>query len=245
MMKLSWHSHSCLKLVTNDQQTVLIDPFISGNSLSDLDPTTVEADYIILTHAHNDHVGDTVAIAKRTGATVIANVELAAYLASFGLTTHGMQPGGKRTFSFGTVKMTFAIHSSSYDDEAGNNIPLGIAMGILLMIDGVTLYHAGDTALFSDMKLIGEQHTIDYAFLPIGDNFTMGPEDAALASKWLKAKKVTPIHYNTFPVITQDPQDFFDLIPSNQGLALTIGKIHHTDFTWGEGEFDAFSSDST
>lgn len=224
-MKLSWHSHSCLKLVTHDQQTVLIDPFISGNALSDLDPASVEADYIILTHAHNDHVGDTVAIAKRTGATVIANVELAAYLASLGLTTHGMQPGGKHRFSFGTVKMTFAIHSSSYDDEAGNNLPLGIALGVLLMLEGLTLYHAGDTALFGDMKMIGEHHAIDYAFLPIGDNFTMGPEDAALASKWLQAKKVTPIHYNTFPIITQDPEVFFNLLPETQRFPISIGEI--------------------
>lgn len=226
-MELSWHGQSCLKIVTKQNLTLLIDPFITGNSLSDLDANEVAADYIILSHAHNDHVGDTVAIAKRTGATVIANVELAAYLAKQGLETHGMQPGGKHHFDFGEVKMTFAIHSSSYDDQKGDNIPLGIAMGILLMIDGIVLYHAGDTALFSDMKLLGELHTIDYAFLPIGDNYTMGPEDAALAAQWLQAKKVTPIHYNTFPLIAQDPQAFFKLLASGQALPLDVGEICH------------------
>lgn len=224
-MKLSWHGQSCLQIITTEGTRILIDPFITGNDFSDLNAEKILADVIILTHAHNDHVGDTEAIAKRTGALIIANVELAAYFAKKGLKTHGMQPGGKYDFEFGRVKMTPAIHSSVYEDASGQLIPLGIAAGLLLMIDGVEIYHAGDTALFSDMQLIGQQHEIDYAFLPIGDNFTMGPTDAALATTWLKPKKVTPIHYNTFPIIAQDPQAFFQLIPEDQALPLAIGQV--------------------
>lgn len=224
-MKLSWHGQSCLQIITTEGTRILVDPFITGNDFSDLNAEKILADVIILTHAHNDHVGDTEAIAKRTGALIIANVELAAYFAKKGLKTHGMQPGGKYDFEFGRVKMTPAIHSSVYEDASGQLIPLGIAAGLLLMIDGVEIYHAGDTALFSDMQLIGQQHEIDYAFLPIGDNFTMGPTDAALATTWLKPKKVTPIHYNTFPIIAQDPQAFFQLIPEEQALPLAIGQV--------------------
>lgn len=224
-MKLSWHGQSCLQIITTEGTRILVDPFITGNDFSDLNAEKILADVIILTHAHNDHVGDTEAIAKRTGALIIANVELAAYFAKKGLKTHGMQPGGKYDFEFGRVKMTPAIHSSVYEDASGQLIPLGIAAGLLLMIDGVEIYHAGDTALFSDMQLIGQQHEIDYAFLPIGDNFTMGPTDAALATTWLKPKKVTPIHYNTFPIIAQDPQAFFQLIPEDQALPLAIGQV--------------------
>lgn len=224
-MKVSWHGQSCLQIITTEGTRILIDPFITGNDFSDLNAEKILADVIILTHAHNDHVGDTEAIAKRTGALIIANVELAAYFAKKGLKTHGMQPGGTYDFEFGRVKMTPAIHSSVYEDASGQLIPLGIAAGLLLMIDGVEIYHAGDTALFSDMQLIGQQHEIDYAFLPIGDNFTMGPTDAALATTWLKPKKVTPIHYNTFPIIAQDPQAFFQLIPEDQALPLAIGQV--------------------
>ncbi|MGY3748031.1 metal-dependent hydrolase [Vagococcus salmoninarum] len=224
-MKLSWHGQSCLQIITTEGTRILVDPFITDNDFSDLNAEKILADVIILTHAHNDHVGDTEAIAKRTGALIIANVELAAYFAKKGLKTHGMQPGGKYDFEFGRVKMTPAIHSSVYEDASGQLIPLGIAAGLLLMIDGVEIYHAGDTALFSDMQLIGQQHEIDYAFLPIGDNFTMGPADAALATTWLKPKKVTPIHYNTFPIIAQDPQAFFKLIPEEQALLLAIGQV--------------------
>lgn len=225
-MNLSWHGQSCVKIVT-DQQTILIDPLISDNPYSDLDPETVAADVIILTHAHNDHVGDTALIAQRTNALIVANYELAGYFAKRGYQTHGMQPGGQFTFPFGTVKMTPAIHSSSYEDEHGQLHSLGIAAGLILTIEGKVIYHAGDTALFSDMKLIGQQQAIDLAFLPIGDNFTMGPADAALAASWLKPKKAVPVHYNTFPVIEQDPEDFFKLLPPEQRLPVTIGEIIH------------------
>lgn len=226
MMNVSWHGQSCVKIITNNKQTILIDPLISDNPLCDLDARTVPADMIILTHAHNDHVGDTAAIAQRTGALIIANVELAGYFAKRGYQTHGMQPGGQYAFSFGTLKFTPAIHSSSYEDEHGQLHALGIAAGLILDIEGHIIYHAGDTALFSDIKLIGEQHDIDLAFLPIGDNFTMGPTDAALAASWLNCKKAVAIHYNTFPVIKQDPEDFLKQLPESQRLPFNIGDVY-------------------
>lgn len=222
-MKASWHGQSCVKIETESGKIILIDPFISGNPLSDLDAETVECDVIIITHAHNDHIGDTEAIAKRTQAQVISNVEIAGYFAKKGLNTHGMQPGGGHQFDFGYVKLTPAIHGSSYEVD-GEAIELGLATGILFHENGKTIYHAGDTALFSDMTLIGEDFPIDLAFLPIGDNYTMGPKDAAKAASFLKAKKVVPVHYNTFPLINQDPEAFASLLKDSEGLIIQTGE---------------------
>lgn len=222
-MRIAWHGHSVVSVLTKAGQTILIDPFLTGNDLCDLDSETVAADYILLTHAHEDHYGDTEAIAKRTGAKVIANVEIAAYLEKKGLNTHGMQMGGQHLFNFGKVKMTPAIHGSSIEIN-GLPFTLGLAAGFLLTIDGKTIYHAGDTALFTDMKLIGENGPIDLAFLPIGDNFTMGPEDALRAAEYLQAVCVVPIHYNTFPVIQQDPKDFCRNLAGSKGIVPKIGQ---------------------
>lgn len=221
-MKISYHGHSVVKVKTGDQ-TILIDPFITGNEACDLDPNTVEADVILLTHGHNDHVGDTVDIAKRTGALVVALNELAVYLGSKGLNTHPMNIGGAYDFDFGRVKFTHAFHGSSYEEEDGTFIYTGMPGGILLTIDGKTIYHVGDTALFSDLKMIGELNDIDIAFVPIGDNFTMGPEDALIAADWINAKTVVPVHYNTFPVIEQDGEAFAAKVKTGQGLAMKIG----------------------
>ena len=222
-MKCSWHGQSCVKVITDSGKIILIDPFITGNKMSDLDPDTIDADIIILTHAHDDHIGDTEPIAKRTGALIVANVEIASFFEKKGLTTHGMQMGGKHQFDFGEIKLTPAIHGSSY---VINGLPytLGLAAGILLTIDGQTMYHAGDTALFTDMKLIGSYKPIDAAFLPIGDNFTMGPEDAAIAASYIKAKRVIPIHYNSFPLIEQDGAAFCRSLPAHQGKELAVGE---------------------
>lgn len=222
-MKLSWHGQSCVKIVTDSRHHILIDPFITGNSKSDLDANTVEADVIILTHAHEDHIGDTEPIAKRTGALIVSTVEIASYFEAKGFKTHGMQMGGKHLFEFGEIKMTQAIHGSSYEID-GKSFTLGLAAGILFTTDGQTIYHAGDTALFSDMQLIGAYKKIDIAFLPIGDNFTMGPEDAATAARFVQAKKVVPIHYNTFPLIEQDGKAFCDSLLEEQGLYLEVGE---------------------
>src|SRR5690606_26000285 len=142
------------------------------------------------THGHNDHVGDTLEIAKRNNAQVIAPNELAVYLGAKGLNAHGMNIGGAYEFEFGKVKYTQAFHSSSYAEEDGTTVYTGMPAGVILTISDKTIYHLGDTALFTDLKMYGEMHNIDLAFIPIGDNFTMGPEDAVVAAKWLQAKVV-------------------------------------------------------
>src|SRR5690625_2285969 len=223
-MKISYHGHSVVKVETGEQ-TILIDPFITGNELCDLDPKTVKADVILLTHGHNDHVGDTVEIAKRNDSLVVALNELAVYLGSKGLNTHPMNIGGKYDFDFGRVKFTHAFHGSSYEEEDGTFVYTGMPGGILLTIDSKTIYHVGDTSLFSDLKMIGEMNDIDLAFVPIGDNFTMGPEDALIAADWINAKIVVPVHYNTFPVIKQDPDDFAAKVKTGEGKAMKVGEV--------------------
>ncbi|MGE6488168.1 metal-dependent hydrolase [Paenisporosarcina sp. NPDC076898] len=206
-MYVSFHGHSVVKIKTGDY-TILIDPFITGNDLTDLVAENEKPDVILLTHGHNDHVGDTIALTQANDTLVIAPFELAEYLSWQGVKTHGMHIGGAYQFDFGKVKFTQAFHGSSYVTEKNEIIYTGMPAGILFMAEGKTVYHAGDTALFGDMKLIGERHPIDLAFLPIGDNFTMGIEDAAYAVELLKPKAVVPIHYNTFPPIQQNPLDF-------------------------------------
>ncbi|OCA91377.1 metal-dependent hydrolase [Bacillus sp. FJAT-27225] len=221
-MKVSYHGHSVVKIETGGK-TILIDPFITYNSLTDLKAEEEKPDYIILSHGHNDHVGDTVSLAKRNDALVIANHELSTYLDWQGVRTHGMHIGGSYEFEFGRVKLTQAFHGSSYETEDKQLVYCGMPAGILLMAEGKTIYHAGDTGLFSDMKLIGERHPIDLAFLPIGDNFTMGPDDAAYAAELLNASQVVPIHYNTFPPIKQDPHAFANLLKKKNGRVMNPG----------------------
>lgn len=223
-MKISYHGHSVVKVETKEHK-ILIDPFITGNELCDLDPNTVEADVILLTHGHNDHVGDTVAIAKRNNSLVVALNELAIYLGSKGLNTHPMNIGGKYNFDFGTVKFTNAFHGSSYEEGDGTFVYTGMPGGILLTVEGKTIYHVGDTSLFSDLKMIGEMNDIDVAFIPIGDNFTMGPEDALIAAEWINADISVPVHYNTFPVIKQDPDKFASQVKNGEGRAMKVGDV--------------------
>lgn len=220
-MKISYHGHAVVKIETNGK-TILIDPFLTGNPLTDLSVETESPDYIILTHGHADHVGDTVELAKKKDALVIAMVELADFLSTKGVRTHGMNIGGSYEFEFGKVKLTQAFHSTGYM-EGENIVYLGMPAGILLTIEEKIIYHAGDTGLFSDMKLIGDRHQPDVAFLPIGDNFTMGPDDAAYAAQLLRAKMVVPIHYNTFPVIEQDPHSFVKLLDEGIGKVMNPG----------------------
>ena len=197
-IKITWFGHSGFALDLNGTN-VLIDPFLTDNPLATIDPNEVAADYILLTHAHGDHLGDTEAIAKRTGATVIATAEIAGWAQRKGLKAHEQNTGGGKQHAFGHVKLVRADHSSSFPDGTYAGEP----NGIVLTADGKRLYFAGDTALYTDMRLIGNLG-IDAAFLPIGDNFTMGPADSIEAIKLIRPKIVFPIHYNTFDVIAQD-----------------------------------------
>ena len=206
-MKLTYYGHSACLLECRGQR-LLFDPFLSGNPNAGISPDAVECDYILLTHGHADHLGDTLAIAQRTGATVIAVFELAGYCQRKGAEAHPMHIGGRCAFPFGSVKLTIAHHSSSFTEVDGSTVYLGNPAGIIVESEGKTLYHAGDTGLFYDMKLIGEHHAIDLALLPIGDNFTMGIGDACRAVEFLKPGRVVPVHYNTFPAIVVDPQAF-------------------------------------
>ncbi|MFZ1322685.1 MAG: metal-dependent hydrolase [Ignavibacteria bacterium] len=213
MSEIIYHGHSFVEIKTNDL-TIYIDPFITGNPLSDINAEAAKCDYIILTHGHSDHVGDTIEIARSKNVTVIAVVELTDYLENNGISVHGMNIGGAYKFPFGKVKLTIAHHSSSIM----NGPYAGNPAGLILDIEDKTIYHAGDTALFYDMKLIGEMNKIDYAFLPIGDNFTMGIDDAVKAAGFLNAKNIIPIHYNTFDVIKANENEFKRKIES-------IGKV--------------------
>src|SRR5271165_1478541 len=201
--RIRWLGHSCLLLETNGQN-VLIDPFLTGNPKAAATAEQVPADLILISHGHGDHVGDAVAIAQRTGATVLSNYEISIWLqqAPRGLTkVHGLQHGGGHTFDSGIrVKLTLAFHGSALPDGSNGGNPCGF---LIYLKDGRKIYHAADTGLFGDMKLIGEEG-IDLAILPIGDNFTMGPDDSLRAIKLIEPKKVMPIHYNTWPIIAQD-----------------------------------------
>jgi L-ascorbate metabolism protein UlaG (beta-lactamase superfamily) len=182
-------------------QRILIDPFLTGNPAAAITAEKVAADFILISHGHGDHVGDSIDIAKRTGATVVSNYEISLWLEKQGVKkAHGMQHGGGHPFPFGRVKLTLAFHGSMLPDGSNGGNPCGF---LLYLKDGKRIYAAQDTGLFGDMRLIGEEG-IDLAILPIGDNYTMGPDDALRAVKLIEPKRVLPIHYNTWDLIAQD-----------------------------------------
>ncbi len=202
-MKLKYFAHSAFQITADNGKIILIDPFLDGNPKSPVKSDDVKADYIILSHAHGDHLGDSFKIAKREKPLFICVNELADYCASKGFKAHNMHIGGGYDFDFGRVKFTIAHHGSQTPDGTYAGEPAGI-----IISNGKTIYHTGDTGLFYDMKLIGEMNSIDYMLIPIGDNYTMGITDAVKAVEFVNPKTVIPMHYNTFDVISVDPKEF-------------------------------------
>lgn len=204
-IKLIWHGHACFEIRAGFN--VLIDPFLRGNPTAKLLPENVEPDVILVTHGHYDHLGDTIEIAQRTKCKVIAVHEVANYLKSHGIMAEGMNIGGKMKVYDMSVIMTDANHSSSISD-AGFKLYAGRAAGFIVHLNGCSIYHAGDTGLFGDMRLIGDIYQPDVALLPIGGRYTMDPDDAARAVAMIHPRVAIPMHYNTFEVISQNPVDF-------------------------------------
>jgi L-ascorbate metabolism protein UlaG (beta-lactamase superfamily) len=196
-MKITWLGHSGIRL--EGTMTVYIDPFLTGNPLASTSPEKIKkADIVIITHHHDDHVGDAFAICKKTGATLIAVHEIAVEAEALGLKAEGMNIGGTVEVKGAKVHMVTALHSAEK----------GCPSGIVVEMDGKRLYHAGDTGLTYDMKLIGEFFEPDLSFIPIGDRYTMGIASAARAVEFVQTKKVIPIHFGTFPIVEADPQEF-------------------------------------
>lgn len=196
-----WYGHATHGLIVGKYK-LLADPFFNGNPAAPISADAAEADFILISHGHGDHVGDAVAIAKRTGALCVANFEIANWLGNQGVKSHGQHIGGGFHYPFGYLKLTQALHGSSLPDGSYGGNPAGF---LITTPEGIKIYIAGDTGLFGDMRLIGEEG-IDLAVLPIGDNYTMGPDDALRAVKLLQPKMVVPVHYNTWDLIAQDPQ---------------------------------------
>ncbi len=214
---VTWYSHACVMFQVDDTK-VLIDPFFTDNPLAPISAEDVATDYILVSHGHSDHLGDTLQIAKRTGAAVVANFEIHNWLIHQGLQkVYPQQIGGCSTYRWGRVKLTIAHHSSSLPDGSYGGDPCGF----LLYLQGKKIYHACDTGLFFDMKLIGEEG-IDLAVLPIGDTFTMGPEDCLRAIKLIQPRQVLPIHYNTFEVIKQDPVPWKESVEAETSTSVKL-----------------------
>ena len=207
MASLHYHGHSTFTLTTDDGTRIIIDPWFDENPVSDVKADEIDGvDFILCTHGHFDHFADAIPLAKRTGATLVSTFEIVSFAQSKGVeNAHPLHIGGGFNFPFGYVKMTAALHGGQVagDDEGAYTTVPG---GFLINMDGKRLYHAGDTALLTDMQLL--RGKVDVALLPIGDNFTMGPEDAAQAVDFIRPKVVIPIHYNTFDLIAQDPKAF-------------------------------------
>ena len=225
MVKVDYIGHSCF-LLDNGSQKILIDPFITGNPVAKVDGNQKKADFILISHGHGDHLGDAVALAKSSGAMVISNYEICSYCNGLGIKiAHALHIGGGNKFSFGSVKLTIAHHGSTLGDTMAYG---GSPAGFIIRTDDKIIYHAGDTGLFLDMKLIGELDKIDLALRPIGGNFTMDVPDAVKAVEFLKPKKVIPMHYNTFDLVAADPNDFVKRIKPlrAEGIILKPGESY-------------------
>ncbi len=208
MAKLTWHGHSCFLLETDEGARILFDPFLDQNPVADVKAADIgDVDFILVSHGHGDHFADAIPIARRTGATLVSSYEIVNFVQTQGVeNAHPLSIGGGHTFAFGYAKMTPALHGGELDaDESGRftTMPGG---WWLELNGGKRVYHAGDTALITDMKLL--EGMVDVALLPIGDNFTMGPRDAIRAVDFIKPRTVIPMHYNTWDLIKQDPHAF-------------------------------------
>ena len=195
----TWHGHGTSGLDV-DGTKVIVDPFFTDNPAATVKAQEVEADYILITHGHSDHVADAASIAKRTGAKVVSNFEIATWFQNQGIEAHGQHLGGGHDHGWAYVKLTLALHGSALPDGSDGGNPCGF---LITTPGGQKVYLAGDTGLFGDMALIGEER-LDLAVIPIGDNFTMGPDDALRAVKLLQAKHVIPVHHSTWELIEQD-----------------------------------------
>ncbi|MCH4179653.1 MAG: metal-dependent hydrolase [Megasphaera sp.] len=213
-MKFKYYGHSAFSLSDEAGTTILFDPFIQDNPWTKVSPEDIACQYIFVSHGHGDHYGDTEIIAKTQQALVISTAEIAALSGAHGCKNHALHIGGSWNFPFGRITLTPALH--------GSGISGGLACGCIVEFAGKRIYYAGDTGLFSDMKLVSRFGPIDCAILPIGDNFTMGIEDAALAASWIRPKFVVPVHYGTWPMVDQDPKRYKELTETKYDIPVQI-----------------------
>ena len=224
-MKATFHGHACFVIEGNGQR-IVIDPFLTGNPAADIGPAKLpKLDAVLLSHGHGDHLGDAVALAKRDQATIVATYELAQFCADQGATIHAMHIGGSHQFPFGRVKLVPAFHGGQVEGDATGKYTTN-PCGVVVTIDNKTVYHTGDTGLTVEMQLLAGR--VDLMLVPIGDNYTMGIEDAARAVEFVKPRVAIPMHYNTWDVIRADPEEFRRLVGTRAVVVILSPGESHT-----------------